>query len=83
MASNNFLDLEYIVEYYPTDEVIVNAYKERWETDERELNTLVYNQSSNVINFNYYGENLQTTIKRIGNRQVEIYFKTKIKIYLN
>lgn len=79
MASNNFLDLEYIVEYYPTDEVIVNAYKERWETDERELNTLVYNQSSNVINFNYYGDNLQTTIKRIGNRQVEIYFKTKNK----
>ena len=74
-----YLDLEYIVEYYPTDEVIVNAYKERWETDERELNTLVYNQSSNVINFNYYGENLQTTIKRIGNRQVEIYFKTKNK----
>lgn len=79
VSGNKYIDLEYIVEYYPTDEIIVNAYKERWETENRETNTLIYNQNANIINFNYYGENLQATIKRLGNEELEINMKIKGK----
>lgn len=66
---------EFNIQYLPLEDLKIRTYKDKWE-DFEPNNTLIYNQGANIIDLNYYGQNLQATIKKLGNEQVAISFTT-------
>ncbi|HHX66664.1 MAG TPA: hypothetical protein GX708_01225 [Gallicola sp.] len=75
--ANDYLNLEYIIEYETLDDIKVSAYKDRWQQSSLIPNTIIYNQSANIINFNYYGENLQATVDKMANNEFDITLRLK------
>lgn len=75
--ANDYLNLEYIIEYETLDDIKVSAYKDRWQQSSLIPNTIIYNQSANIINFNYYGEHLQATVDKMANNEVDITLRLK------
>ena len=78
--NDDLTDLEYIVEYIPLDTIKAKIYKNRYELNKAENNTLIYNQNANIIDMSYYGKNLQATIQKLGNESYSIAFKDKLNI---
>lgn len=60
------------VEYVPIETLSVKLYN-----DKKANNSLLINPSSNIIDINYYGENLKATLEKLGNEENVLSFKTK------
>lgn len=68
----NCLNCQFYVEYIPIETLSVKLYN-----DKKANNSLLVNPSSNIIDINYYGENLKATIEKLGNEENALSFKTK------
>ena len=52
----------------------VKQYRNKWEDFGDKENSIIYNQSGNLIDFELFGENIKGKIKRMGNKRYEVAF---------
>lgn len=74
----NIAILPIYVEYIPVETLSVKLFNNK-----RINNSLIFNPSSNIIDINYYGENLKSTIDKLGNEERALSFHTKTHILPN
>ncbi|NMA55831.1 MAG: hypothetical protein GX952_07935, partial [Firmicutes bacterium] len=79
-TNENYKNLEFIVEYIPLDNVLIKTYKDKHKSAEMRTNTLIYNQSANIVDIEHYGKNLRKTIEKIGNDGLSIAFTDKSNV---
>lgn len=77
---NDMTGIELIVEYIPLDNVLIKTYKDKHKSAETRTNTLIYNQSANIVDIDHYGKNLRKTIEKIGNDSLSIAFTDKSNV---
>lgn len=78
---NFYPQLAFRVEYIPIYSARICQTKSYCDRKE-EPRTLVFNQSENLIEARYYGENLKGAIARIGNVERTLTYKTKNASYI-
>lgn len=76
----NLINAQLIIEYIPLDNVLIKTYKDKHKVTEGETNTLIYNQSANIVDMEHYGKNLKTTIEKIGNGNLLVALTDKTNI---
>lgn len=71
-----FAKMQYRIKYVPVVTSRIKQIKTKLN-DTTNKSTLIYNQTSNKIDNDYYGENLKGTVARLGNIEKVIIYKIK------